>query len=162
MNRKISSAFTEFYKVFGILVFLLFLPFVGLPFFNPFEMRFSPPWLVGLIINLFVTFYLWRMKDVEMTDAGLIITERFFFSQKTVFVPFEQIEEVRNESSWLKNERDIYVKFFEPNQFGEEIFFMSKGFWNADHIEILEDLKRAISRHEEEKQLAAKPRRLFN
>ena len=153
MPRRISSAFTEFYKVYGILIVLLFVPIIGLPFFNPFDFSFTIGLLVVIIFNLFFVFDFWRMKDVELTDAGLIITQRFFFTQKTVFVPFEQIKVVKNKLRWGLTKKRIFVEFNEPNGFGKEICFLTKGYWQATHAGIFEELRLTIARHKNERQL---------
>ena len=146
MERRISSSFTEFYKVYGIFSVLILVAFVGLPFFNPFDWQFSVFMFAALFINLFFAFDFWQMKEVEITEAGLIITDRFFFTQKTIFIPFEQIESVNNKLWWLGNNRRTSIKFTENTKFGKEISFISKGFTRTTQAEIIEELNRTIIR----------------
>ena len=162
MERKISTALNEFYKVYGIMIVLLFLPFAGLPFFNPFGMKFSPLLLGIILLNMIFVFDLWRMKEIELTDAGLIVTDRFFFNQKTVFVPFEQIDAVESKFRWLSSRNRISVKFTEATALGMDITFISKGFTRTAHNEVYEELTRAVSRHKNDKRLDAAARQLKN
>jgi hypothetical protein len=146
MERKISSAFTEFYKVWGILSVILLVAIHGLPFFETKGILFSLFILLLYIVTLFFAFDFWRMKEVESTDAGLIITDRFFFTQKCTFVPFEQIETVTASFWRLNNSRRISVKFTENTEFGNEIFFVSKGFTQITRAKIVEELNRTVRR----------------
>ena len=140
-------------------MFLLFLPLSGLPIFNPFGMRFSFGLFLTMIINLYFAFDFWRMKEVELTAAGLIVTERFFFTEKTFFVPFEQIAEVTNDVWWRGGKRRIVLKLNESAEFGKEICFMPKGFRLIGNEEVFYELQRTIGLHQDDRPSAA-PRRI--
>lgn len=98
-----------------------------------------------------------------MTDAGLIITERFFFTQKSIFVPFEQIESVNNRLWWLGNKKRTTIKLLEETEFGKEILFISRGFTRINQAEIIEELNRAVlgSKNAERLNSAPSPLNLF-
>jgi hypothetical protein len=86
------------------------------------------------------------MKEVEIADAGLIITERFFFTQKSIFVPFEQIESADNRLGWLGNKKRTTIKFLEETEFGKEICFICRGFTRSNQASVIEQLNRAAIR----------------
>lgn len=147
MERKISSSFTEFYKVYSILCIVLFVGIFGFTYFDFFDFPFSLFILLAFGVNLFLAFDFRRMKEVEITEAGLIITDRFFFTQKSIFVPFEQIENANNKLWWLGNKKRISIKFTENTEFGNEICFIAKGFTRMAQVEIIEELNRTIIRN---------------
>jgi hypothetical protein len=143
MERKISSSFTEFYKVYGVVSIFIFVLFFAVPFSIFLNSPFYILVILGLI-NLFTAFDFWRMKEVEMTDSGLLISSRLFFKQKTIFVPYEKIESSKNKLWWLGNNKRISIKFKENTDFGKEISFISKGFTLNSQTKIVEELNRAI------------------
>ena len=155
MERKISSPFTEFFKVYTILgmIVLSFIIF-GLIFSGN---GFPVFLLAALGLSLFLAFDYWRMKEVEMTDAGLIVTERFFFTQKSIFVPFEQIESVNNSLWWLGNKKRTTVKFLEETEFGKEIVFVCRGFTRVNQAIVMEELKRAALANKSAERLDSAP-----
>jgi hypothetical protein len=81
-----------------------------------------------------------------MTEAGLIIGERFFFTQKTVFVPFEKIESATIKTRWSGNNTRVSVKFTENTVFAKEIFFLCKGFTSLKQTATVEELNRLAIR----------------
>lgn len=141
MERKITSSFTEFYKVYGVVWFFLALIFLGPTFFD-----FSNPVLFSLsmIFILAITFDFWRMKEVELTEVGLIITNRFFFKEESAFVPFENIEIVRNKLRWIGNYKRVSIKFIEPIKFGKEISFLNNRSKISAQVELVEELNRSV------------------
>jgi hypothetical protein len=155
MERKISSSFTEFYKVYSILCVVVFAGLFGLGFFSYLEFPASLFIFLAFAVNLFLVYDFWRMKDVEITDSGLIITERFFFTQKSIFVPFDKIEKVGNRLWWLGNKRRATIKFTEPCEFGDEICFIAKGFSRMAQREIIEEINRTVIRSRTEERLKA-------
>ncbi|MGC2235733.1 MAG: hypothetical protein WA584_06205 [Pyrinomonadaceae bacterium] len=100
------------------------------------------------------------MKEVEMTDGGLIISSRKIFNQETIFVPYEKIESVKNKLWWLGNRKRVSVKFTEDTDFGKEISFISKGFSLMSQAEIVEDLNRTVIRNKTSEKLNAVFRQL--
>jgi len=162
MERKISSSFTEFYKVYSILCVLMIPAFFAMGFFRLLNFPFSLFMLLIFALNLFLVYDFWRMKEVEIVDAGLIITDRFFFTQKSIFVPFDKLETVNNKLWWLYNNRRTTIKFTEPNEFGSEICFISKGLTRVKHAEIIEELNRTIIRNKTEERIKAAFHQLNN
>lgn len=160
MKRKISSSFTEFYKVYGICALILFILFFGRSFSS---LSFvSICMFLFIFFTLFTAFDFWRMKEVEMTGAGLIISERFFFTQKTIFVPFEKIEAVKNTARWLGTNKKVSIKFTGNTTFGKEIFFLSKGFASIKQSEIVGELNRLAIRSKNPNGLNPVPRLFGN
>jgi flagella basal body P-ring formation protein FlgA len=155
MERKISSSLTEFYKVYGIFALIIFLLFLAPLFFDFLEFPFTILLSLAALINLFAAYDFWRMKEVELTGAGLIITERFFFNQKTVFIPFEKIETVKNKLWWLGNKNRITIQFTEITEFGEEISFLSNKFTRTAQAELVEELNRTILRNKSANRLSS-------
>lgn len=150
MERKISSSFTEFYKVFGVAYFIFALIFFGAGFGGfPNPLLFS----LLLIFSFLIAFDFWKMKEVEMTEVGLIITNRFFFKQESVFVPFKDIEIIRNKFRWIGNYKRVTVKFIEPNKFGKEISFLSKPFTIFSQNEMVEELNRLVRKNKDAESL---------
>lgn len=147
MERRISTSFTEFYKVYGILCVAMFFALFGFHFFDSpvFPFPFFP--LLFISINIIFTVNFWRMKEVEMSDAGLIISRRMFFNQETIFVPYENIESVKRKLWWLGNSRQVSIKFTEKTDFGNEVTFISRGFTRMSQLEIVEELNRTVIRN---------------
>lgn len=141
MECKISSSFTEFYKVYP--VFWFFLTSI---FWGPTFLDFSNPFLfsLSLIFIQAITFDFWRMKKVELTEIGFIITNRFFFKEECVFVPFEKVEVVRNKFRWMGNYKRVSVKFIEPIKFGKEISFLCNRSKITAQVEMVEELNRSV------------------
>lgn len=162
MERRISSPFTEFFKVYTILAIIVFFYILfgfvssggGFPLFL----------LAAMGLSLFLAYDYWRMKEVEMTDEGLILTERFFFTQKSVFVPFEQIESVSNRLWWLGNKKRTTVKFLEKTEFGKEIVFVCCGFTRVNQAIVMKELKRVALANKNAERLSSAPSpvNLFN
>lgn len=140
MERKISSSLTEFYKVYGVVLLIIFLLAFSYQFFDSPDSLSMYFLLAIFLLNILVMIDSWQMKDVEMTDAGLIITERFFFKQKSIFVPYEKIETVKNKFWWLGNNARTSIKFTEKSEFGNEITFNCKGFTLNSRAKIIEEL----------------------
>jgi hypothetical protein len=147
MERKISSSFTEFYKVYSILSILLIAGFLASGFFEIVDFASLIFVLLIFVLSLFFVIDFWRMKEVEITDAGLIVTDRFFFTQKSIFVHFEKIENANNKLWWLGNKRRTTIKFTENTEFGNKICFIAKGFTRMAQVEIIEELNRTIIRN---------------
>ena len=155
MERKISSSLTEFYKVYGILCVAIFFAIFGFRFFDLLDLQFFIFLSIIAVINLMMAFDFWRMKEVEMTDAGLLISSRFFFRQKTIFVPYENVEEVKKRLWWLGNLKRISIKFKENTDFGGEISFITKGFTRHSQTKIYEELSRAVARNQTARSLGS-------
>ena len=144
MERKISSPFTEVFKVYSILSIIFLIGIIGFGLFGFSD--FPIVVFLALGVSLFLAFDFWKMKEVEITDEGLIITERFFFTQKSIFVPFEKVENANSKLWWLGNKKRTTVKFTEPTEFGQEIRFISRGFTRFAQTEIIEEINRAVYR----------------
>jgi hypothetical protein len=143
MPRKISSSLTEFFKVYGVLCVIMFFTVFGWRFFYSSDLGFSLLMLAVFTINIFFAVDFWRMKEVELDDAGLIITKRVFFKQQSIFVPYENIKEVKNRFKWLGNRARTTIEFNEKTELGDEIYFLAKGFTRSSQAKTVEELKRA-------------------
>lgn len=140
MERKISSSLTEFNKVASVISFFAFVFIYSYIIFNYFSLPIAVfSFLLGAAYA-FVVHQAWQMKDVEMTESGLIVSERFFFSQKHIFVPFENIESVKNKFLLFENTNQVCVKFIEETAFGKEISFTSKDYKFFSESKIVKDL----------------------
>lgn len=162
MQRRISSAFTEFYKVYGILCLAIFFAFFGFRFFYLPDLPVFLFFSLIIFINIINAFDFWRMKEVEMTDAGLLISRRIFFNQETIFVPYENIEKVKSKLWWFGNEKRISIKFAGVTDFGKEIIFIGRGFRRATQAEIVAELSRTIIRNKTSGKINAALRELEN
>lgn len=147
MERKISSSLTEFYKVYGILAILLVAILFGNILFDFSALPGSIFVYFTLALTLFTTFEFWKMKEVEMTDSGLIISDRFFFTQKTIFVPFETIETAQIKLKWLGSKNCIKVRFTERTLFGNEISFIPKKFTRVSKFELVDEINQTAIRN---------------
>lgn len=147
MNHKISSPLTEFYKVYGVFCIFIFFAVFGFDFFDPSDFAPSIFLLLLFVSLLFIAFDFWRMKEVEMTETGLLISRRFLFSQQIIFVPYEKVKSAKRKFWWLGNNHLVSIKFLEKTEFGEEIKFASRGMFKPSYDKILEDLNRAIFGH---------------
>lgn len=155
MNRKISSSLTEFYKVYGVFCIFIFFAVFGFGFFDTSDLAPSIFLLLLFVSLLFIAFDFWRMKEVEMTETGLLISRRFFFSQKTIFVPYENVKFAKYKFWWLGHNHQISIKFLETTEFGEEILFFGKGIFKSSRDKIFDDLKSAIFGHKISEKLNA-------
>ena len=147
MEHKISSSFTEFYKAYLFVSLFVLLLIVGNFIFNfaPISFPFSfLPFGLIILIHALTAIDVWRMKEVELTEAGFLITGRFFFKQKTTFVPFESVERVKNKYWWLGYSKRITIKFNENTEFGEEASFLSKSFTRMGQVKMVEELNQLI------------------
>jgi hypothetical protein len=151
MERRISSSFTEFSKVYGIVSLVVFLFIFAVPFYG------SPTFPYSLFIfffgalNLFAAINCFRMKKVEMTDAGLLISSRFFFNEKTIFVPYEKIELLK--LKLIASNNTVSIKFTEPTELGKKISFISKGYTINSQAKIVEELNQAIIQNKKAERL---------
>lgn len=84
------------------------------------------------------------MKEVEITEAGFIVTDRFFFKQKTIFFPFENIKRVKNKFWWLGNNKRITIEFVKPTEFGSEISFLGNSFSRIKLVKMVEELNQIV------------------
>ncbi len=151
MERRISSSFTEFYKVYGVASIALFLLFFAVPFYGLLVFPYSLIIFLLGALNLFAAIDCFRMKEVGMTDSGLLISKRFFFNQKTIFVPYENIE--LSKLKLIGNNNRVSIKFTEPTEFGEKISFISKGYTIKAQAKIVEELNQAIIQNKKAEQL---------
>lgn len=151
MERRISSSFTEFNKVYGVFSLVLFSLFFVVPFYDLLPFPYSLIIFLLAVLNLFAAISSFRMKKVEMTDAGLLISSRFFFNQKTIFVPFEKVELLK--LKYIGSNKTVSIKFTEPTEFGKKISFISKGYTLNSQAKIVEELNQAIIQNRKAEQL---------
>jgi hypothetical protein len=125
MRRRISSSLTIFNKIFVLVLFAVIVP-IWLVQNNdsPTELFF-----ILLFVVLFGFFMLNRalsLKHVEMTDDGLVISTANFFSEKEIFVHYENILEAR-QAFWQRGNYEIVVvEFHNRTKFGKKITFAPK------------------------------------
>jgi len=140
MERKISSSLTELNKVLSAVTFLAFIVVYSYILMNYFTLPIAVFSALLGAAYAFVVYEAWRMKDVEVADPGLIISERFLFKEKHIFVPFENIESVKNKFLLFENTNQVRVKFIESTEFGEEISFTSKDYKFFTESKTVKDL----------------------
>lgn len=141
MERKISSSLTEVNKVLSAVTFIAFLIIYAYILLNYFSLPIAFFSLLLGAAYAFVVYEAWRMKDVEATDSGLIISQRSLFKQKHIFVPFENIESVKNKFLLFENTNQVRVRFHETTEFGNEISFTSKDYKFFSEIKLVKDLR---------------------
>ncbi|MCD9185219.1 MAG: hypothetical protein LUM44_02210 [Pyrinomonadaceae bacterium] len=145
MERKISSSLTEVNKVLSAVTFIAFLIVYAYILINYFSL---PTAFFSLLLGAayaFAVYEAWRMKDVEATDSGLIISKRLLFKQKHIFVPFENIESVKNKFLLFENTNQVRVRFHETTEFGKEVSFTSKDYKFFSESRLVKDLhQRAV------------------
>lgn len=140
MERKISSSLTEVNKVLSAVTFVAFVLVYTYLLINYFSLPIAFfTFLLG-VAYAFAVYEAWRMKNVEATDSGLIISQRLLFKQKHIFVPFENIESVKNKFLLFENTNQVRVKFLETTEFGNEITFTSKDYKFFSESKLVKDL----------------------
>lgn len=154
MERKISSSLTEFNKVLSAVTFAAFVLIYSYILLNYFSLPIALFALILGALYAFVVYEAWRMKDVEITEAGLIVSRRMLFSQKHIFVPFEKIASIKNKFLWFENTNQVVVKFTDETEFGDEISFTSKDYKFFSESQIVRELRRKAVESQNAERLA--------
>ena len=126
MGREISSSITTLYKVFTILIFAVLISI------SLYRTLFAPDSLniflssLAMSFGFFIGRWLLNWKMVELTDKGIYISSDYFFDDREIFVPFEQIDSVHQSFLTRGNPELVSIKFLEMTSFGKKIWFIPK------------------------------------
>lgn len=142
MERKISSSLTEFNKVLSAITFAAFLLIYSYILFNYFSLPIAAFSIILCAIYGLLVREIWQLKDVEVTESGLIISKRLLFNRKFIFVPFENIESVKNKFLLFENTNQVKIKFIKETEFGKEISFTSKDYAFFSENKIVKELRQ--------------------
>ena len=85
-----------------------------------------------------------ELKNVELSDSGLFISHRFLGQNKEIFVPFEEITEIRQKSEFSPR-RIFILKTRTLTRFGSEIHFIPKNeVYGLNENPVIDELNKKI------------------
>jgi hypothetical protein len=135
---------------------LLFLMFFGLliPAFLTANIVKNPSDLFSVFINisavlvsLLPVYRAFKIKQVALTEKGLLIFHIHFGKRKEIFVLFENIEYVSQKFYQRSNYETVSIKLYNLTEFGSKIIFMPKiRFFGILEHPIVSELNQVVER----------------
>jgi hypothetical protein len=145
MRREISSSSNTALTKLAIIVFFGIL--VPITFIFSFESigKLLLQMLFFLPLSFFLVRWALKLKQIEINDNGLIISQTNFGRKQELFVPFKQLKCVKQSFFDHFNPETVTIEFKEETVFGEKIKFIPKVRFFAflDHP-VVEELNQII------------------
>jgi hypothetical protein len=127
--REISSSVNTAATKFGLLCFFGFLTPVFLAsdiITSRFDLFITLTHITAMLILFLPVYWAFKIKQVILTEKGLVIFHIHFGNRREIFVPFENIESVSQRFYQRSNLETVSINLKKITEFGSTIIFMPK------------------------------------
>jgi hypothetical protein len=148
MRHQISSSITAVFKVLLLLfiVIIISLNLIG-SLMTPDSRQFFFTSL-SMLLGFFIARWALTWKKVEIAEKGIFVTEINFGNGKEIFVPYEQIEIVKQNILGQGSPEFVSIKFLGSTSFGDKIWFVPKTrFFTFFNHPIVKEMNRLVQKN---------------
>lgn len=149
MRHDISSSITSVIMVFAIIIIgiiILSSLYRTLLFPESLNILYSS---LSMLLGFFIGRWILNLKRVELAEKGFYISSDIFFDNRETFVPFEEIEIVRQSFFAQKNPEFeiVSIKFLVTTTFGKKIWFIPKtNYFGSPKHSIARELNQIVAK----------------
>jgi len=149
MRREISSSITNLHKVLFLLIPVAMIS-INL-YYTLIDSSSRQIFLtsVSMLLGFFIVRWALNWKKVELTDKGIFVSTTKILNDKEIFVPFDQIEIVR-QGFWTRGTPEfVNIKFLVTTSLGNKIWFIPKTrFFATFEHPVVGELNRLTSQNQ--------------